>query len=122
MTDDMWTYRSGIVHPSGEDLVGFRVEALDGHIGKVDKHSHDVSDAYLVVDTGVWIFGKEVLIPAGTVIRVDRDSRTVHVEATKDQIKAAPEFHRDNHLRDPNYRFEISKYYDGMGPFGGPRI
>ncbi|MYT20817.1 PRC-barrel domain containing protein, partial [Streptomyces sp. SID7760] len=38
MTDDMWAYRSGIIHPTGEDLTGYRVEAADGHIGKVDKH------------------------------------------------------------------------------------
>ncbi|MEU9175746.1 PRC-barrel domain containing protein [Streptomyces sp. NPDC048550] len=113
MTDDMWAYRSGIIHPTGEDLTGYRVEAVDGHIGKVDRHSSEVSDAYIVVDTGVWIFGKEVLLPAGTILRVDRENKTVHLERTKDQIKAAPEFHRDNHLRDPDYRQEISKYYAG---------
>ncbi|WP_420078111.1 PRC-barrel domain containing protein [Streptomyces sp. JL4002] len=116
--DDMWAYRSGIVHPTGEDLTGYRVEATDGHIGKVDKHSHEVQDAYLVVDTGVWIFGKEVLLPAGTITAVDRENKTIHVERTKEQIKAAPEFHHDNHLRDPDYRQELSKYYGVTGSLG----
>ncbi|MYT19408.1 PRC-barrel domain containing protein, partial [Streptomyces sp. SID7760] len=53
------------------------------------------------------------LIPAGTILRVDSENKTVHLERTKEQIKAAPEFHRDNHLRDPDYRQEISKYYAG---------
>ncbi|MFJ3202651.1 PRC-barrel domain containing protein [Streptomyces sp. NPDC086989] len=113
MTDDMWAYRSGIIHPTGEDLTGYAVEAVDGHIGRIDRHSKEVADAYIVVDTGVWIFGKEVLLPAGTILRVDGASRTVHVDRTKEQIKAAPEFHRDNHLRDPDYRQEIGKYYAG---------
>ncbi|MFF0215877.1 hypothetical protein [Streptomyces vinaceus] len=75
--------------------------------------AYEVSDAYIVMDTGVWIFGKEVLLPAGTILRVDGENKTVHLERTKEQIKAAPEFHRDNHLRDPDHRQEISKYYAG---------
>ncbi|WP_424214986.1 PRC-barrel domain-containing protein [Streptomyces sp. BI20] len=120
MTDDAWKYRSGIVHPDGADLTGYTVHAVDGTIGHVDKHSHEVSDAYLVVDTGVWIFGKEVLLPAGTVTRVDAEERTVHVDRTKEQIKAAPEFHRDTHLADPGYKLDVTRHYGAVGPFGGP--
>ncbi|WP_412126198.1 PRC-barrel domain containing protein [Streptomyces subrutilus] len=122
MNDTMWAYRTGIIDPTGEDLIGFSVEAVDGGIGKVDKHSVDVSDAYLVVDTGVWIFGKEVMLPAGTVTGIDREARTVYVDRTKEQIKSAPEFHRAHHLGDPDYRNEITKYYGGMGPLGGPLV
>ncbi|HSJ34596.1 MAG TPA: PRC-barrel domain containing protein, partial [Acidimicrobiia bacterium] len=70
----MWNYRDEAVDDDrtyGEDIVGFGVEAIDGSIGKVDKASHEVGSSYLVVDTGPWIFGQKVLIPAGTVERVD---------------------------------------------------
>ncbi|MFE2141430.1 PRC-barrel domain containing protein [Streptomyces sp. NPDC059456] len=113
MTDDMWAYRSGIIHPTGEDLTGYGVEAVDGPIGKVDGHSGEVSDAYIVVDTGAWIPGRQVLLPAGTILRVDRAGGTVHVDRTKDQIEAAPEFRRDHHLGAPEFRREIGRYYAG---------
>ncbi|MEW2371890.1 PRC-barrel domain containing protein [Streptomyces sp. NPDC006656] len=96
MTDDVWAYSSGIIHPTGEDdLGGYGVEAADGPVGTVDRHSHEVSDAYLVVNTGAWNSGKRVLVPVGTITRVDRENRTVHVDRTKDEIKATPEFHHE---------------------------
>jgi hypothetical protein len=61
MQDSMWGYQVESGYQAGTDLTGFSVEASDGSIGKVDKHSDEVGDAYLVVDTGVWIFGKEVM-------------------------------------------------------------
>ncbi|MFD3938425.1 PRC-barrel domain-containing protein [Streptomyces sp. NPDC058611] len=122
MTENVWAYRAGVDYLAAE-LTGYTVEATDGRIGKVDKHSDEVTDAYLVVDTGVWIFGKEVLLPAGTVVRIDHEERTVHVDRTKDQVKAAPEFHRDKHLDDEAYRRELGSHYgsgvSGM-PFGLP--
>uniref|UniRef100_A0AAU3IEP0 PRC-barrel domain containing protein n=1 Tax=Streptomyces sp. NBC_01393 TaxID=2903851 RepID=A0AAU3IEP0_9ACTN len=45
-------------------MIGYKVEAADGDVGKVDKHSDDIDSSHLV--TGVWIFGKHVLLPAGT--------------------------------------------------------
>ncbi len=46
--------------------------------------------SYLVVDTGPWIFGKKVLLPASVIQRIDLDDKKVYVRLTKDQIKAAP--------------------------------
>ncbi|WP_435972335.1 PRC-barrel domain-containing protein [Streptomyces sp. Qhu_M48] len=112
MTENLWNYTPTSGYLAGVDLIGYKVEATDGSIGKVDKHSDEVGDAYLVVDTGVWIFGKEVLLPASTVTRIDQDDRKVYVDRTKDQIKDAPEFHRDKHLgEDRGYRDELGTYY-----------
>ncbi|MET9599167.1 PRC-barrel domain-containing protein [Streptomyces sp. NPDC006459] len=121
MTEHVWSYGSTSGPLAWADLTGFKVEASDGHIGKVDKHSYEVGDAYLVVDIGVWIFGKEVLLPASTVARIDLEEEKVHVNITKDQIKNAPEFHRDIHLEDPGYRGELGTHY-GLGglPWEGP--
>ncbi|MFE5486329.1 PRC-barrel domain-containing protein [Streptomyces sp. NPDC056527] len=122
MTEHVWSYKSTAGHLAGAELTGYKVEAIDGSIGKVDKHSDEVGDAYLVVDTGVWIFGKEVLLPAGTVVRIDVDDQKIFVDRTKEQIKDAPEFHRDKHLKDPDYRHELGTYYGLGGPFGGPMM
>ncbi|MCX5231819.1 PRC-barrel domain-containing protein [Streptomyces sp. NPDC006553] len=118
MTEHIWSYKSTTGHLAGTDLTGYKVEATDGSIGKVDKHSDEVDDAYLVVDTGPWIFGKEVLLPAGTIVRIDVDERKIFVDGSKEQIKDAPEFHRDTHLDDPAYRHELGAYYMLGGPFG----
>ncbi|CAM5612480.1 PRC-barrel domain-containing protein [Streptomyces avidinii] len=121
MSEHVWSYRPASGHLAWADLTGYRVEASDGHIGKVDKHSYEAGDAYLVVDIGVWIFGKEVLLPASAVARIDLEEKKVYVNATKDRIKDAPEFHRDKHLQDPGYRDELGTHY-GLGglPWEGP--
>jgi hypothetical protein len=36
-----------------------------------------------VVNTGPWIVGRKVLIPAGTVRHVDHESRTAHLDRTR---------------------------------------
>ena len=91
--------------------------ATDGSIGKVDKHSDDVGSAHLVVDTCVWIFGKHVLLPAGTVQRIDADERKIYVALTKDQIKDSPEFDKDKHVGDAGYHEQIGGYYEGNRGF-----
>ncbi|MFG2989260.1 PRC-barrel domain-containing protein [Streptomyces sp. NPDC048257] len=111
MTEHLWSYRPTAGHLAWADLTGYKVEASDGDIGKVDKHSFEVGDAYLVVDTGVWIFGREVILPAGLVSRIDLEEETVYVSATKEQIRGAPDFHRDTHLADLGYRQEVGAYY-----------
>ncbi len=110
---DIWTYRQQEL--TGADLTGFGVEALDGGIGKIDEASDEVGAAYVVVDTGPWIFGKKVLLPAGVVDRVDRDEEKVYVGRTKDQIKNAPEFDEDRY-RDNAYRSGLGDYYGPGGP------
>ncbi|MFH8797227.1 PRC-barrel domain-containing protein [Streptomyces sp. NPDC017941] len=111
MNEHIWGYQPSSGYSTGIDLIGYKVEATDGGIGKVDKHSDEVGSAYLVVDTGVWIFGKHVLIPAGTVRRIDTESRTIHVDRTKAQIKDAPEFDKDKHIGDAGYHDRIGGYY-----------
>jgi hypothetical protein len=96
------------------DLSGFSVEALDGSIGKIDEASKDVGAGYIVVDTGPWIFGKKVMLPAGVIRDVELDSETVFVNRTKDQIKNAPEFDEDRY-HDDAYRSDLGAYYDRGG-------
>ncbi|MFJ8018571.1 PRC-barrel domain-containing protein [Streptomyces sp. NPDC096339] len=112
MTNDgIWGYRAASGYQTGTSLVGFKVEATDGKMGKVDEHTDEAGAGYLVVDTGIWIFGRHVLLPASTVRRVDRETETVYVDRTKDQIKDAPEFERERQPRDDSYLEQFAKYY-----------
>jgi len=97
----------------GVDIVGFDIEATDGGIGKIDEATYDVGSSYVVVDTGPWIFGKKVMLPAGVIQRVDLDSQTLIVDRTKDEIKNSPEFD-ENMYRDESYRTQLGSYYYDM--------
>ncbi|MFD7912807.1 hypothetical protein ACFV30_19140 [Streptomyces sp. NPDC059752] len=41
------------------------------------------------------------------------------VDRTREQIEAAPEFHRDKQLGAAAYREELGTYYGTGAPFGG---
>jgi hypothetical protein len=103
-----WDYRDS-TWTDGYDLAGYDVEATDGSIGSVDKATNEVSNAYVVVDTGFWIFGKKRLIPAGAISSVAHDDKKIHVTMTKDQIKAAPDYDADNW--DDDARTRHGDYY-----------
>ena len=109
---ELWTFTT-TTGPT-LDLIGFKVEALDGSIGKVDDATNEAGSSFIVVDTGPWIFGKKVMLPAGVIRDIDLDTETVLVNRSKDQIKNAPEFD-EKRYRDPGYRNELSGYY---GPGG----
>ncbi|MET9365074.1 PRC-barrel domain containing protein [Streptomyces sp. NPDC006632] len=111
MYEDLWGFKDTSGHLSGVDLRGWKVEAADGSIGKVDSHSDEVGSAHLVVDTGPWIFGKRVLLPAGTVTRLDPDVNRIHVALTREQVKDSPEFEPATHLDDASYRDIVGRYY-----------
>jgi len=111
-TWEPWSYpdKAG-VRAGATNLVGFSVEASDGHIGKVDEASYEVGSGYLVADTGPWIFGKKVLLPAGTVSDIDVDNKKVFVDRTMDEIKNSPQLDPDKY-REAAYRTDIGNYYD----------
>jgi hypothetical protein len=112
-TVDMWTYHEGLVGPgvSPRNVVGYGVEATDGSIGKVDDATYEVGSSYLVVDTGMWIFGKKVMLPAGVIQSVDHEEEKITVDRAKDEIKNAPELD-DSMITDQGYRTRLGSYYD----------
>ena len=111
---DIWTYRDQDSW-ANTDIVGYKVEAIDGEIGSIDQASYDVGRSWMVVDTGPWIFGKKVLLPAGVIDRVDVENERVHVHRTKDEIENAPEFD-ESRFSDEGYHSEVGTYYGEGGP------
>ena len=105
---DVWGYVDLTL--AEQHHAGWTVEATDGEIGKVDKHSNEPGSSYLVVDTGPWIFGKKVVLPAGVIDRTDPDTETVFVRCTKEQIKNAPEYDDKVGVTE-DYRHRVGDYY-----------
>ena len=120
-TADIWTYGDqstlGADLAAGFDIAGYKVEAIDGGIGKIDQATYEVGSSYVVVDTGPWIFGKKVMLPAGVIERIDVDNETVFTNRTKDDVKNAPEFDEDRY-RDQAYRDELGGYYGSQRTSG----
>ena len=110
MRTDLWSYREDIM-AKPMDIQGAKVKATDGDIGKIDDATYDVGSAYVVVDTGPWILGRKVLLPAGVIERIDLDRREVEVRLTKDQIKNAPELDEVTDYRSDTYREQVGTYY-----------
>jgi hypothetical protein len=106
---DPWSYRED-VEATGADLAGYRVEAVDGGVGKVGSWTQEVSAGHLVVATGPWIFGRKVMVPAGAVNHIDHVDQRIYLDQTKEQIKAAPEFDPRAHTT-PEYRDKVAAYY-----------
>ena len=119
--EDVWRFRESStlgsnVMDTKVDLSGFKVEALDGSIGSIDGSTYGTERSYVVVDTGPWIFGKKVMLPAGVIRGIDEDEERVYVNRTKDEIKNAPEFD-ETMLDDETYHTSIGTYY-GPGGLG----
>ncbi|MFC4589537.1 PRC-barrel domain containing protein [Sphaerisporangium corydalis] len=117
MQQDLWSF-SPTVTGAGQtfDVVGYHVEATDGKIGSVDEATYDVGESYLIVDTGPWIFGKKVMLPASTVTQIDPQEKKVFLSRTKQEIKDSPEFD-EGAFKEPAYRTQVGDYY-GRFPFG----
>ena len=113
LEQETWTFHSDLY--SGDiDITGYEVEAVDGGIGTVDEATYDAGASCVVVDTGPWIFGKKVMLPAGTIDRIEPGEEKLFVNRTKDEIKNAPEF--DESRRDDDaYRNELGGYYGRGG-------
>ena len=102
----VWDYRLDVGWAPEYDMAGYHVEAVDGSVGKVNQSAYAPHGSYLVVSTGPWIFGRDVVIPAGIVTNIDHVSRRVYVDRTKDQITSAPEF-----ADEPASRDKVAAHY-----------
>ncbi|KUM68195.1 hypothetical protein [Streptomyces curacoi] len=113
-TGGIWSYPAGSGHQEGRPLTGFTVEAADGVIGHVDRQADDTPLRHLIVDTGAWVFGSSLLIPAGTVTGIDMKTRVITVACTRAEAKAAPRFRTDRETLDPEYLSAVGAYYAAL--------
>ena len=113
---ETWKYRDPSLATSltQQQITGYEVEAIDGSIGKIDDATLETDSGHIVVDTGPWIFGKKVMLPAGVLKSVDHADEKVFVNRTKDEIKNSPEFD-DSFREDEKYRADLGTYYGRGG-------
>ncbi|NJR51041.1 MAG: DUF2382 domain-containing protein [Leptolyngbyaceae cyanobacterium CSU_1_3] len=84
-------------HFDGQDIKGLDLYSGDQKIGGVDDVLVDEEGCfrYLIINTGAWIFGKQVMLPIGRA-RIDYQARRVYADGlTKQQVEALPEFTED---------------------------
>jgi hypothetical protein len=107
---DTWNYRPDAGWSPEFNLLGYRVQATDGKLGKIKQVGQATNDSYLVVDTGPWIFGTKVMVPAGNATFIDYGEHRVYLNCTKADVLGAPEFDpkRYDHAA---YREKLGEYY-----------
>jgi uncharacterized protein (TIGR02271 family) len=84
-------------HLDDRDLKGLDVYAADEKIGSVEDILVDDNGQfrYLVINTGIWVLGKKVLLPIGRAKIDDNTHRVYAQNLTKEQVEALPQFTND---------------------------
>ena len=94
------------------ELKGVTIEAMDGDIGSVQDLYFDDQTwtiRYLVVDTGTWLPGRQVLI-SPFAFQVVAGASRLRTSLTKDQIKDSPSVDTDRPV-DRQREIAFSQYY-----------
>lgn len=103
-----------------KSLIGFTIGGTDGEIGKVKEFYFDDSSwtiRYLIVETGSWLFGRNVLISPEALLTPDWEGKIFPVRLTKEQIKNSPDIDTEK----PVYRqqeIELNGYYPWTNYWG----
>jgi hypothetical protein len=105
-------------------LEGFKLNSLDGEIGKVKEFYFDDRHwtiRYLVADTENWLAGRQVLISPYALKGVIKSLRHLSVDLTKKQIKDSPSLNSDKPV---SSQFEESyyEYYGWPMYWSGPNM
>jgi uncharacterized protein YrrD len=94
---------------STKAVTGYHIQTADGAIGHVtDFMIDDKSWAirHLVVETGHWFFGKEIVISPKHIDRISYEESKVFVNVTKDSIQNAKEYHMPRAVYHDTRNFE----------------
>jgi PRC-barrel domain len=103
----------------GHKITNFSVYANDSDdhdqnkVGSVKDMLIDENDGrfrYFVIDTGFWVFGKNVLLPVG-LARLNYDKERLYVSGlTKEQVENLPEFSHNLQI-DNDYEERVRSSY-----------
>jgi uncharacterized protein (TIGR02271 family) len=99
-------------HFDNDDVIGLDLYSGNDKIGSVDDVLVDDEGTfrYLVINTGVWVLGKKVLMPIGQA-RIAYGDRRVYAEGlTKAQVEDLPEYDPD-YLVSYDYEEQVRDVY-----------
>jgi hypothetical protein len=80
---------------SGKSLIGYHLQATDQELGRVVNCLVDDGDwsiRFIVVGTGGWLDGKDLLISPRRFDHVDWNDKSFHVNADRGEVEASPEY------------------------------
>jgi hypothetical protein len=75
-------------------IKGYAIAASDGRLGTVSDFLFDDASwlvRWVVVDTGKWLSGRNVLLPPSVLGHLDPREKEFSVRATMQQVKDSPE-------------------------------
>ena len=102
-----------MLHPVSS-LKKYHLAATDAHIGHIKDvyfDSHEWKVRCLVVKTGAWLLGKEVLIPAKALGLINVEDESIRVNLSLENIKGAP----DSDTSPPVSRYEDVAHHNYYG-------
>jgi len=98
-----------------------RLDCTDGQIGRVKEFyfdDHFWTVRYLIVDTGNWLTGRQVLISPHALHAVDYNARTIGVALTKQQVADSPGLDTDKPVS-RQFEQDYYRYYGWPGYWEG---
>jgi len=109
-----------------KNLAGYTLLARDGEVGKVKEFyfdDHHWTVRYLVVDTGNWLSGRQVLISPYVITAVNTLEKNFEVALTKKQIENSPSLETDKPVSRQfeevyNGYYELPMYWNGPFVWG----
>jgi hypothetical protein len=105
-------------------LKGLVIRALDGDLGTVDQFYFDDETwaiRHLVVETGGWLDGRQVLISPFSIVKADWTAKRLDVALTKKQVQNGPDI--DTHKpASRQHEAEYNQYYGYPYYWGGPYL
>lgn len=96
-------------------IIGFEIKATDGSVGHLEDvifHERTWRVPYLVVDTGPWILGRQLLFSPNYVESIDQEKESIQLALRRDQIKQSPEKDADLPISELKER-EFDQYKKG---------
>ncbi len=102
-------------------LIGYTLEATDGEIGKVEAFYFDDDTwtiRYLVVKTGSWLSGRNVLISPQAVLNDSLTTESLPVNLTKEQVSSSPDIDTDKPVS-RQQEAELFNHYPWQNYWGG---
>jgi hypothetical protein len=107
-------------------LEGFKLQSLDGEIGKVREFYFDDkywTIRYLVADTGGWLEDRKVLISPYAMVSVIKEKQHIAINLTRKQIENSPSLDSDKPVsrqfeRDYHTHYGWPVYWNGPYVWG----
>lgn len=99
---------------SMNELIKYKVGTIDGEAGRVADFLFDDKRRvvrYIVVKTGGWLLGRDVLISPVAVDTVDNDNRQLQTVVSRDSIQQAPGIEMDRPVSRQR-ELELVSYYN----------